>query len=80
MFQVQHFVIEQIFDGVTRARRPVENAAHHNRVVRGVVMAQRTLGHPLAPGQFRPPQHPAEEPRVQRIENLFQMVEATLRP
>ena len=80
MFQVQHLVIQKVFDCIARARRTVEHAAHHDSVVRGVVVAQRSLGHPLAPGQLGPPQHPAEEPRVQRVENLFQVVEASLWP
>ena len=44
VLQVQHLVVKQVFNRITGARRPVEDPAHHNRVVRGVVVPQRTPG------------------------------------
>ena len=80
MFQVQHFVVKQVFDRVARARGAVKNSADHNRVVRCVVVTQRMLGHSFAPRKLGPAQEPQEEARIERIENFFEIVKATLRP
>src|ERR1700722_19035424 len=54
MLQMQHLVIKQILHRITRRSLPVENAAHHNRVVRGIVVAEAPLGGVAAPGKQRP--------------------------
>ena len=38
--EVEHLVVEQVFDGVAGAGWAVEDAAHDDRVVGGVVMAR----------------------------------------
>jgi len=52
VLQMQHLVIEQVFDRIARTGRPVEDTADDDGVVRGVVVAQRALGVVLAPGQL----------------------------
>ena len=79
VLKVQHLVVQQVFDRVARAGGAVEDAAHHNCVVGSVVVAQHSLGVVLTPGEFGPAQQPSEESRIQRIEDLFQMVVAAFR-
>lgn len=78
MFEMKHFVIEEILDGVARARWPIEDAADNDGVVGSVIVAQRTLGIVLAPGEVRAAQHAAEEAGIQRVEDLIEMKETTL--
>ena len=78
MLQVQHLVVEQVFDGVTRAGGAVEDAAHDDGVVRGVVVAERAPGVMLAPGEVGTAKQAAEEARVERVEDLFEMKIAAL--
>jgi hypothetical protein len=40
MLEVEHFMVEQVFDRVTRTRGPIEYAADDDRVMGGIVMAQ----------------------------------------
>jgi hypothetical protein len=42
MLKVEHFVVQQVFDGVTWTRGPIKYAAHHDRVMSGIVMAKGT--------------------------------------
>ena len=44
MLQVQHLVEEDVFDGVARDARVVEDAADDDGVVRGVVVAEAAAG------------------------------------
>ena len=79
MLEVQHLVVEQVFDGVARAGGAVEDAADDDGVVRGVVVAERALGVVLAPGEFGAAEQAAEEARVERVEDFFEMVDSGLR-
>ena len=40
MFKVQHLVIQNVLDGITRDSRMIENPAYDNRIVGWIVMAQ----------------------------------------
>jgi len=73
-------MVEQVFDGVTRAGGAVEDAADDDGVVRGVVVAQRALGVVLAPGEVGTAEQAAEEARVEGVEDLFEMVIAAFGP
>ena len=61
MLEVEHLVVEQVLDGVARAGGAVEDAADDDGVVGGVVVAQGTLGHVLAPGEFGRPRSPPKK-------------------
>lgn len=53
MFQVKHFVIDDVLDGATRHPRMIEGAAYDNRVVSGIVVPQATAGASAAPSHLR---------------------------
>jgi hypothetical protein len=78
MLEVQHLVIEQVFDGVARTGGAIEDAADDDGVVGGVVVAQRALGVVLAPGEVGTAEQPAKEARIERIENFIEMKVAAL--
>src|ERR1022692_2527135 len=79
MLEVKHLVVEQVFKGITGAGRPVEYAADHDGVVGSIVMAERPLGHLLAPCELGPAEEPTKETEVKRVEYFFQLVEAAVR-
>jgi len=79
MLEVEHLVVEQIFDGVARARGAVEDAADDDRVVGGVVVAEGALGHAFAPGKFGAAEQSAEEAGVKGVEDFFEIVEVAVR-
>ncbi len=74
VLQVKHLVVQQIFDGAARRVRAVEDAADHDGVVRGVVVAQHAAGVVGAPGEHGLAQKTVEEARVQRVEDLVEVV------
>ncbi len=79
VLEVKHLVVEQVFDGVARAGGAVEDAADDDGVVGGVVVAERALGVVFAPGEFGAAEEPAEEARVERVEDLFEIEVAAFR-
>lgn len=50
MLEVEHLVVEQVLDGATGSVGPVEDAADHDGVVSGIVVAQHAAGLMSAPG------------------------------
>src|ERR1035438_5567590 len=78
VLQVEHLVVEQVFDCVPWARWPVEDAADDDHVVGRVIVAQRPLSKMLAPGEIGPAEQPAEEARIEGVEDFFEIVEAAL--
>lgn len=52
MSQMQHLVINEIFNGVERDARGIENAADDDCVMRGIVMAQTSQGLVATPGHL----------------------------
>ena len=74
MLQVEHFVVEDVFDGISRHVRVVEDAADDDGVVRGIVVAEAAAGVVLAPGKLRTAQESVEEAAVEVVEDFFQMV------
>ena len=74
MLQVEHFVVEDEFDGISRHVRVVEDAADDDGVVRGIVVAEAAAGVVLAPGKLRTAQESVEEAAVEVVEDFFQMV------
>ncbi len=77
MFQVQHLMVEQIFNSASRSIGPVEDAADHDGVVRGVIMTQHAAGVVCAPGQCGTSEQAVEEAHVQRFEDLIEIVVVT---
>jgi hypothetical protein len=74
VLQMQHLVEEDVFDGVARHTRMVEDAADDDGIVRRVVVAEAAAGVVPAPGELRAAHEPVEEAAVEVFENFFQMV------
>ncbi len=53
MLQMEHFVIDDVLDGVTRHALVVEGATDHDGVVCGIVMRKASAGVDLAPRHLR---------------------------
>src|SRR6266404_9357245 len=68
VLQMQHLVEENVFDGVARHARMVEDAADHNSVVRWIVVAETAAGMVPAPGELRAAHEPVEEAAVEVVE------------
>lgn len=73
VFEVEHLVIEQVLDGIARAGGAVKDAADDDGIVGGVVVAERTLGVVLAPGEVWTAEQPAEKTRIERVENFIKI-------
>ena len=74
VLQVQHFVKQNVFDGVARHARVVEDAADDDGVVGGVVVAKAAAGVVPAPGELRAAHESVEEAAIEVVENFFQMI------
>ncbi len=79
MFEVQHFVIDDVFDGIAGYGEVIENPADDDRVVRGIVMAQNAAGPGRAPTHARPRQQAMKETCIQVFEYCIEIVEQTAR-
>ena len=78
MLQVKHLVVDDIFDGVARNARVVEDAAHHDGVVGRIVMAEPVASVIAAPSHVRPSQQTIKEALVQIFEDIFQVISSAL--
>ena len=74
MLEVEHLMVEQILDGIARAGGAVEDAADDDGVVGGIVVAERSFGYALAPGEVGPAQQSVEEAEVERLKDLVEVV------
>ena len=74
MPQVQHLVINEIFNGIERDARGIKNAADDDGVMRGIVMAQAAQGLVAAPGHLRPGHQAMEEAEIQVVKNLVEII------
>src|ERR1039458_1138977 len=74
MLQVEHFVVEDVLNGVARHARVVEDATDDDGVVGGVVVAETVAGLVAAPGQLRASHESVEEAAVEVVEKFFEMV------
>jgi len=74
MLQMKHFVKENVFHGVARHARMVEDAADNDGVVRRVVVAKAAAGVVTAPGELRASHESVEKAAVEIVENFFQVV------
>src|SRR5207237_4873625 len=69
MLEVQHLVINDVLDSVTRHPRMIEHPAHHDGIMRRIVMVQAVAGMIAAPGHARPPEKAVKIPTVQIFKN-----------
>ncbi len=79
MFQVQHFVVDDVFHCGSRNAEVVENSADDDGVVRGIVVAEAAAGFIAAPCHTWPRQQPVKKSGIQIVENDFQIVDLPLR-
>ncbi len=71
---MQHFVEQDVFDGVAGDAWVVEDTADDYGVVGGVVVAETAAGVVPAPGELRASHESVEEAAVEVVEDFFQMV------
>lgn len=69
VLEVKHFVIDDVFDGVARNARMVEDTANDNGVVGRVVVPEAVARVILAPGHTGPGQQAVEKLPVEIVEN-----------
>src|SRR5229473_3589399 len=74
VLQVQHFVVENVFNRVARHAWMVEDAADHDGIVCGIVVAEAAAGVVLAPSELRTSHESVEEAAVEVVEDFFQVV------
>ena len=74
MPQVQHFMIDEIFNRVTRHPGPIENAADDDGIVRGIVMSQAAQRVVAAPCHLWPRHQAVKEAQVQVFKNLVKVI------
>ena len=74
MPQVQHLMIDEIFDGIERDARGIENAADDDGIVRGIIVAQAAESLVAAPGHLRPSHQAMEETEIQLVKNLVEII------
>lgn len=73
-FKVQHLVIDDVLDRVTRYTWMIENTTNDDDVVGGIVVSQTVAGVILTPRQVGTSQKAKEEAQVQFVEELVQVV------
>jgi hypothetical protein len=74
MFEVEHLVIEKIFDGAARSVGAIEDPADDDGVVRCVVVTQHAAGVVGAPGQGGAAKKTVKETDVERLEDFVEIV------
>src|SRR5215469_12637392 len=74
MLQVQHLVIDNVFDRIARYSRMIEDATHDDRVVRRIVMRQAVARPHAAPSHLRPRQQSVKKLLIQPLENFIEVV------
>ena len=77
VFQVKHFVEDDVVDYVAGNLGTVENPANDDGVVGGVIVAEAVAGVIAAPGELGASQESMEEPAIQIFENFFQVIVVT---
>src|SRR5438477_541286 len=74
MLEVQHLVIQQILDRAARRVRPVEHPAHHDGVMRCIVVAKHPPRMVRAPREGGPSKQPMKKTPVQALKHLVQII------
>jgi hypothetical protein len=78
MLDVQHFVIEDVFDKPLRHFRRIESLANGYVIVDVIVMAQDTSGSSLRPSECRLTQFVVEVAPVQLNEHAIKIINLTM--
>jgi hypothetical protein len=73
MLEVQHLVIEKVFDGATRGVGAIEDATDHDGVMCRVVVAQHAAGVVRAPGKDRATEQAVEKAGIEGVEDLVEI-------
>src|SRR6266850_4002693 len=79
MFDVQHFVEEDVFYEPFGDFAGIQDLADRNRVVRGVMMTQNASSSPLRPGQYRLFNRSVKIAPVELRENPFEIIDLAVR-
>ena len=74
VLEVEHLVVEEIFDGAAGSVGAVEDAADDDGVVRGVVVAEHAAGVVGAPGEGGAAEESVEEAGVEGLEDFVEIV------
>lgn len=74
MFEVQHLVVQKVFDRAARCIGAVEDSADDDGVMGGVVVAQHSACMVGAPCEGGAAQETVEEACVERLEDLVEVV------
>lgn len=79
MLEVQHFVINEIFDGTLWHFGAIEHATNHDGVVRRIVVPEALPGRVSAPRHKRPGKKAMKKAPIEIFKDCFQIVVAPLR-
>jgi len=71
MFEMEHLVVQKIFDGATWRVRAVEYPANDDGVVGGIIVAQHSTGVMSRPGKRGASKESMEEPDIKRLEDFI---------
>ena len=74
VFEVEHLVVEEIFDGAAWGVGAIEDAADDDGVVGGVVVAEHAAGVVGAPGERGAAEEAVEETGVEGLEDFVEIV------
>jgi len=74
MLEMEHLVVQKIFDGAAWRVRTVEYPADDDGVVGGIVVAQHATGVVSRPGKRGAPEESMEEPGIERLEDFIEVV------
>lgn len=74
MPQVQHLMIDEIFDGIERDACGIENAADDDGVMRGIIVAQAAESLVAAPGHLWSSHKAVEKAEIQVVKNLVEII------
>src|SRR4051812_13105399 len=77
MLQVQHLVVDDVFENITRHARMIEDTADHDGVMGGFVVAKNPPRFVLAPTHPRTSHEPVKEPRVEVFEDGIEIIKMT---
>ena len=74
VLQVQHLVVEDVFDRVAGDAGVVEDAADDDGVVGGIVVSEAAAGVVLAPGKLGSAEESVKEAAVEVVEDFFEVI------
>src|ERR1700685_138516 len=78
MFKVQHFVINDVLDGVAGNAWVIEDTAYNDCIMGRVVVPEAVAGMVAAPGHRGSGKQAVEESSVQVVEDILQIVSPAL--